>query len=185
MRMARPLHVAFAAGATGAWRIDSITPVTGEPLAAADRLAVIEGAAAPLPAGAWALSGVVSHLRYTEAREAEALAAVQAPLARPQATRAALIPIRKTEAWWALAQDARRALFAGAHMEIGMDYLPAVARRLHHSRDAGGPFDFITWFDYAPADADAFEEMVRRYRATREWSYVDREVDVRLSRAPG
>ena len=68
------------------------------------------------------------------------------------------------------------------HIGIGLDYLPAVARRLHHSRELGEPFDFLTWFEYAPEHADAFEEMVRRLRATAEWRYVDREVDIRLVR---
>jgi hypothetical protein len=40
-----------------------------------------------------------------------------------------------------------------------MEYLPAVARRLHHSRELGEPFDFLTWFEYAPEHADAFEEL--------------------------
>src|SRR5215471_12400037 len=61
-------------------------------------------------------------------------------------------------------------------------YLPAVARRLHHSRELGEPFDFLTWFEYAPEHADAFEEMVRRLRSTAEWRYVEREVDIRASR---
>lgn len=64
-----------------------------------------------------------------------------------------------------------------------MDYLPAVSRRLHHSREIGEPFDFLTWFEYAPEHASLFEEMVDRLRATEEWSYVDREVDIRLSRS--
>ena len=62
--------------------------------------------------------------------------------------------------------------------------MPAVARRLHHARDLGGAFDFLTWFEYAPESAAAFEELVARLRATQEWSYVDREVDVRLRRVP-
>ena len=113
-----------------------------------------------------------------------ALAAVQQGLARPQATRAALIPIRKTDAWWALAQDERRSILEeqSRHIAIGLEYLPGVARRLHHARDLGEPFDFLTWFEYAPADAAGFEELVRRLRATLEWRYVDREVDIRLSR---
>ena len=60
-----------------------------------------------------------------------------------------------------------------------LKYLPAVARRLHHSRELGEPFDFLTWFEYAPEHADAFEEMVRRLRSTAEWRYVEREVDIR------
>jgi hypothetical protein len=63
-----------------------------------------------------------------------------------------------------------------------MEYLPAVARRLHHSRELGEPFDFLTWFEYAPEHADAFEEMVRRLRSTAEGRYVEREVDIRASR---
>jgi len=54
---------------------------------------------------------------------------------------------------------------------------------LHHSRDLGQPFDFLTWFEYAPEHAAAFEDMVQRLRATEEWRYVDREVDIRLSRS--
>jgi formate--tetrahydrofolate ligase len=68
------------------------------------------------------------------------------------------------------------------HITIGLDYLPAVARRLHHSHDLGEPFDFLTWFEYAPTDSEQFEELVGRLRTTAEWSHVDREVDIRLSR---
>jgi chlorite dismutase len=105
-------------------------------------------------------------------------------LLRPQATRAALIPIRKTAAWWDLAQGERRAIFEeqSHHIGIGMQYLPAVARRLHHSRELGEPFDFLTWFEYAPEHADAFEELVRRLRSTAECRYLEREVDIRASR---
>ncbi len=39
----------------------------------------------------------------------------------------------------------------------------------------------LTWFEFAPADAGRLEDLVARLRAT-EWAYVDREVDVRLSR---
>jgi chlorite dismutase len=83
------------------------------------------------------------------------LAAKQQGLDRPQATLAALIPIRKSEAWWELAQDERRRVFeeSSHHIEIGMKYLPAIARRLHHSRELGEPFDFLTWFEYAPEHA--------------------------------
>ncbi|MEI8154526.1 MAG: chlorite dismutase, partial [Hyphomicrobiales bacterium] len=59
---------------------------------------------------------------------------------------------------------------------------PAVARRLHHCRGLGGPFDFLTWFEYAPEAESAFDAMLQRLRATEEWCYVEREVDVRLVR---
>jgi len=61
-----------------------------------------------------------------------------------------------------------------------MDYLPAIARRLHHSRDLGEPFDFLTRFEVAPEHSQAFDELLRRLRASKEWDYVDREVEIRL-----
>ncbi len=184
--MPSPLLVTFAGGASGPWRVDRISPVTGDGLPQAERLAVLEGrdAATPAPAG-WVLRGVTSNTRYTNRPEQDALGPRQQGLHRPCATRAALIPIRKSAAWWELAQDERRAIFEeqSRHIGIGLDYLPEVARRLHHCRDLGEPFDFLTWFEYAPEHSHRFEEMVRRLRETTEWQYVEREVDIRLARS--
>ncbi len=101
------------------------------------------------------------------------------------ATCAALIPIRKTETWWTMAQDERRKIFEtkSHHTETGLKYLPAIARKLYHCRDIGQPFDFLTWFEYAPEDSDKFEELVKSLRETEEWKYVDREIDIRLIKA--
>lgn len=147
----------------------------------AERLSVIESAMPPAEA-VWVLRGATGNTRYTTRSEVDTLAARQQGLGRPQARYGALIPIRKSDAWWALAQDERRAIFEeqSRHIRLGLEYLPAVARRLHHSRELGEPFDFLTWFEYAPEDADAFEMLVRRLRDTEEWRYVDREVDIRL-----
>jgi len=183
--MPLPLPVHFVAGSSGAWRIDHIRTVLGEGLPVAGRLAVFEGPDTTSHGdGRWVLRGVTSNPRYTTRPEVDALVSRQAGLLRPEARRAALIPIRKTAAWWDLAQDERRAIFEdqSRHIGIGLDYLPAVARRLHHSRELGEPFDFLTWFEYAPEHADAFEEMVKRLRDTPEWRFVDREIDIRLSR---
>ena len=184
--MPAPLTVSFTASHTGPWAIDHMATVAGEGLPLARRLAVQEGAGGASVAGAaWSLQGVTSHMRYTHKNEASALVAVQEGLGRAGATCAALIPIRKSEAWWSLAQDDRRAIMEeqSRHIALGMEFLPAVARRLHHCRDLGGPFDFLTWFEYAPADADRFEALVQALRRSPEWAYVDREVDIRLSRA--
>lgn len=183
--MPLPLLVTFAAGASGAWQVDRIETVVGEGLPAVERLAVLEGAAAVPPTGSnWVLRGVTSNTRYTNRSELDALAARQQGLSRSQATRAALIPIRKTEAWWALAQDERRSILEeqSRHIAIGLEYLPAIARRLHHSRELGEPFDFVTWFEYAPQDGAAFEDLARRLRRSAEWRFVDREIDIRLTR---
>jgi hypothetical protein len=182
--MSLPLQVAFAATAAGPWRITGATTLRGEALPRADRLTVVE--AAPVPAAVWVLRGVTSNHRYTTRAELDGLVARQEGLRRSLATRACLIPIRKSAAWWALAQDERRAVFEeqSRHIGIGMRALPAVARRLHHSRDLGEPFDFLTWFEFAPGDEPAFDAMLAALRATREWDYIDREVELRLSRDP-
>lgn len=178
-------HYSFIGGEQGPWRVTRITGVAGESLAAVPNLAVVN---APKQAvaeqGAWLLQGFTSNVRYAERSEVTQLRAVQEGLDRPAATCAALIPIKKNAAWWALAQDERRAIFEAQshHTAIGLEYLPQIARQLHHSRDLGEPFDFLTWFEFAPADEGAFDHMLVRLRASPEWAYVEREVDIRLAR---
>ena len=180
------LFSSFVAGAGGSWTINSVDAVKGEGLPSAPRLEVVEDRRdVASPPGGWAIAGTTSNLRYTTTAEAGTLAAVQEDLGRPRAEQAAMIPIRKNEAWWALSQDERRSIMQeqSRHITIGLDYLPAVARRLYHSRDLGQSFDFVTWFEFAPEHAGAFEEMLGRLRETLEWTFIEREVDVRLTRA--
>lgn len=167
----------FAGADSGQWMITSIMAVRGPALPFARCLAIDRGP------GDWTLTGVASNLRYTTAAERQSLQARQEGLGRPASTRAALIPIRKSANWWQLAQDERRAVYhAGGHLPIGLDYLPGVARKLYHSRDLGEPFDFLTWFEFAPDVEAAFDHMLDRLRTCGEWDYVDREVDIRLTR---
>jgi hypothetical protein len=175
---------AFLGGDEGAWRIVSMRAVRGAPLAHASRLAMIDEPAALVAPPIWGLRGVRSNVRYVTDAEKTALDDASPPLGRPEATRAALIPIRKSDGWWALAQDDRRAIFEerSHHVAASMRFLPAVARRLHHSRDLGEPFDFLTWFEFAPEHEGFFDELVTLLRATEEWKFVEREVDIRLAR---
>lgn len=175
----------FIGGSKGMWRVTRISPVTGVDLLAVGWVDLVNEDIRALPAGAqWLLRGVTSYERYTNQREKEQLSALQPPLGRPEATCAALIPIKKSAAWWQLPQDERRAIFESrsSHIAASLKYLPAIARRLHHSHDLGEPFDFLTWFEYAPEHADSFEELVQKLRATEEWRHVVREVDIRLVR---
>ena len=164
--------------------MQAIAPIRGEGLPAAGRLAVVEDGSALLSAARWVLRGATSNERYATRTEHDELSRRQRPLGRPEATRATLIPITKSAEWWALSQDERRALFEerSRHIAIGLEYLPDIARRLHHGRDLGEPFDFLTWFEYAPAHAGRFAELVRRLRATAEWGFVEREVEIHLAR---
>lgn len=179
--------VAFVGGSVGAWRIERQETVSGQPLPAAARLDVAERSREPGGDLAWILRGVTSNERYVTRREHELMTSRQQPLERAGATRAALIPIRKSDAWWELPQDERRTIFeeTSRHVATGLEYLPAIARRLHHSRDLGEPFDFLTWFEHAPQHEARFEELVRRLRATEEWRYVEREIDIRLELSDG
>ena len=161
--------------------------VRGEGLAPVSSVAVVPAALAPTAAPAvWRIDGQISNLRYATRGEVTALRSKQEPLGRAHARLAAMIPIKKTAAWWDLAQDERRTIFeeTSQHTAIGMRYLPAVARQLYHSRDLGEAFDFVTWFEYGQADRQAFEDLVVLLRATREWEYVEREIDIRLERQP-
>lgn len=177
----------FVAGSIGVWSVSKIKTVKGDPLATAAKLEVVNGPVTRLVSGtAWILRGVVSNARYATRSEKDLLTVKQAPLGRREATRAALIPIRKSAAWWDLPQDERRRIFeeSSHHTRTGLKYLPAIARRLHHCRDLGvtEPFDFLTWFDYAPEFGTAFEDLVGELRATEEWKFVEREIDIRLAR---
>lgn len=175
----------FFAGNDGAWQVLDARTVVGEPVPGCERVDVVQGNPGPMPDGtAWVLRGVTSYLRYTTGEEQAALAAIQPVLGRPEACCAALIPIRKSAAWWALPQDQRRDILEdqSQHIRTGMHYLPAVARRLHHSRDLDEPFDFLTWFEFAPADAAAFDDLLAALRASAEWAYVEREAELRLLR---
>jgi chlorite dismutase len=133
---------------------------------------------------AWTLRGTTSNARYSHRRELDDLAVRSAGIRRSAASCAALIPIRKSAAWWDLGHDERREIFEeqSRHIRIGLDYAPTVARRLHHCRDIGEPFDFLAWFEFAPGQKGAFDRMLERLRETSEWRFVDQEIDIRLER---
>ena len=180
-----PNLVTFAGGDIGIWRVERMQTLRGLPLPSVHRIAVIEGRGSPLSGKkVWSLHGIASEERYVRRAEREMLESRQPPLGRPEATRAALIPIRKSKEWWQLSLAERREIFEeqSHHISIGLGYLPAIARRLLHSKDLGEPFDFLTWFEYSPAAAGEFEELVAKLRRSREWAHVDREVDIRLGR---
>lgn len=173
-----PLLVAFVAGFEGLWLIEGISAPVGEPLPPAARLAVIEGADAEHPRSAhagrtgeprWVLRGVV-------AGQGEDARADQLPLGRAEARCAALLAVRMAPGWWERAEEDRRAL--SANVEHG----PTVSRRILRARDRDEPFDVLTWFEFPPDRQPEVDEITARLRDSEEWSYVEREVDIRLIR---
>lgn len=182
-----PRLVSFVGGRKGAWKVQSVRAIRGDALPSIERLNIVAGRAAEEDV-AWVLRGVVSHERYVTRIEKDPLAAKSPALGRREAECGALIPIRKNATWWALTQDERRRIFEeeSHHTRIGMEYLPAIARRLHHCRDLAEaePFDFLTWFEFARRDAGEFDALLARLRASEEWNFVEREVELRLTRDP-
>jgi hypothetical protein len=182
-----PRLFSFIGGLEGSWKVTDIRAIVGDGLPASEKLNIIAGGGTPLPSGAaWKLRGITSHERYVTRPEKVQLLARQPALGRPEADCAVLIPIRKTAKWWMLTQDERREIFEGQsrHTQIGLEYLPAIARRLHHCRDLAEPepFDFLTWFEFAKKDTIEFDLLLARLRASEEWKYVEREVEIRATR---
>jgi hypothetical protein len=183
--MGKPQVVSFVGGDSGAWHVERVVGVTGPPLANVACLDIADGRAAEDGGRGWVLRGVTSNERYVERSEREALVA-------RQGTGACfgdvwrLDPDHEDGVVVALTQDERRAVIEtrSRHIATGLAYLPAIARRLHHGRDLHEPFDFLTWFEFGPADIEAFEELVGRLRETEEWTFVEREVDIRVVRWP-
>jgi Chlorite dismutase len=180
-----PRLFSFIGGNQGPWKARESRCITGEPLPRIERLEITSGISPRLDA-TWVLQGAMSNERYVTRPEKAQLVEKQQGLGRPEATYAVLIPIKKSPDWWALTQDERCAIFElqSHHNQIGMDYLPAIARRLHHCRDLTEeqPFDFLTWFEFAPSAEEGFDQLLARLRASVEWGYVEREVEIRLLR---
>jgi hypothetical protein len=64
VRVAAPLQVTFAGGATGQRRVDRMGTVRGDDLEVVDYVAVLEGPQASVPReSAWAVRGVTSYER--------------------------------------------------------------------------------------------------------------------------
>lgn len=177
----------FVGGKTGRLLVVSHTTISGEPIERVDAVDMIAGFVKEPPAEAiWTLRGVATNDRYTTRAEKTTLIRKQAPIGRPEAILSALVLLRKRSEWWALTQDERREILEEDlhHIAIGLRYLPAVARRLLHCRDLEdqAPFDFLAYLDYAPVDGVAFDDMMDLFRKTKEWAFMDREIDIRLAR---
>src|SRR5690606_799004 len=103
-------------------QVTAMHTLTGEPLAPAERLNLIDSQEFPERRGAaWLLSGITSYDRYLTRGEKAALTGKQPDLGQPEATCAALIPIRKNAAWWSLTQEERREILEtqSRHIQTG------------------------------------------------------------------
>src|SRR5687767_8434809 len=103
--MHNPRLFSFVAGDSGAWRVERMETLVGAPLPRAASLHICAGESDVTTPTAWTLRGVTSNERYVTQAEKANLAVRQQGLGRLTSTCAALIPIRKSAAWWTLPQD--------------------------------------------------------------------------------
>ena len=179
--------ISFKGGTGGQWNITSMNTLAGIPLEKAQKLHITTNGHADISTPAtWTLKAFISNLRYTTRAEKTDLDKRNRGLGLPEYNCSALIPIKKSDEWWLLTQDERRKIFEedSRHIQISAGYLSAISRQLHHCRDLGEAFDFITWFEFSSEHIDQFNELTERLRKTEEWKYVVREIDIRLERAP-
>jgi len=133
--------------------------------------------------------GVTRQLNYTDAKTLERLKE-NAPTrgnGRDQPN-AVVFPLSKSAKWWGMTQEKRTAYFfkkpdrSGeshlGHNEIGFLYIQKIFRKLYHSRFVNAGQDFVTYFEYADADSEAFNKLLNGLRnETRnpEWKFVNEE----------
>ena len=91
----------------------------------------------------------------------------------PVATFIAKIPIRESAAWWDLPPD------IGARSLKKHPTTPPSAWNICRP-SLGNCTIAANWFEYAPDYEAAFDDLLTRLRATPEWAFVEREVDIRL-----
>jgi hypothetical protein len=178
--------ISFVGAAQGLWNVIAMKTLAGEPIEPIRKIDIIKGEV-PAPVNeksTWILRAFISNLRYTSRSEKNDLDQKSKGLGRPEFNRAALIPIKKSKEWWLLAQDERRKIFEedSRHIRTSANYLGVISRQLHHCRDIGEPFDFLTWFEFSSEHDNKFDELCDILRNTEEWKYVVREVDIRLEK---
>jgi len=175
----------YIGGSTGSWRITSVQTLSGPALRSATHVEIAHRAVHRPPAGAsWILSGVVKNTRFVTREERPVDPLRHHGTNNREATCAALIPIRKSAAWWNLAHEEREGILEeqSRHFLSGLRIFPAIAKRLLYGRDLGEPFDVVTWLEYAPCDEVVFNELAAALRISEERKFVEREIDIRLVR---
>jgi chlorite dismutase len=174
----------FIGASTGQWKVLSIKTIVGSALPIVDYVSTVKGVVNLdlQSTSSWIIKSFTSNLRYTKRDEKQELNEKSRTLGNPEFNHAAMIPIKKSEAWWQLAQDERRKIFEedSKHIQSSTRYLPFISRQLHHSRDLGEDFDFVTWFEFSSKHDEEFNSLCYTLRKTEEWKYVDREIDIRM-----
>ncbi|MBI4389438.1 MAG: chlorite dismutase family protein [Nitrospinae bacterium] len=130
--------------------------------------------------------GVTRELNYTSAETLDRLKA-GAPKRGDGKSQpnAAVLPISKTSAWWALPLDKRENYFNQrpeifgknhlGHNAVGFMYITKIFRKLYHSRFIDGQQDFVTYFEFSDEDSETYKKLLDGLRdktTNPEWGYV-------------
>ena len=173
------------------YRVDAVVAVRGEGVpgiepgqlwSRVERVGSLAVPAAPF-------LGSTQHAVYTDAATRSELSQISST---PSGPIAVLIPIRKAASWWALGQDERQAYFTRGsrpgHTALGRPFAGRIYRRLYHARYLpASTWDFLTYFEFAEAHAEAFRELLSILRDPAhnpEWAFVQRELEIWMRRAP-
>lgn len=167
------------------YELQAVLPVRGAPAAGAEAgqaWSRVEQPGAPaLPEAPFL--GSTQHLVYTDAATRSELTQVSRGGSGPVAV---LIPICKSAAWWALAQEERQAYFLPGrqpgHTALGRPFAARIYRRLYHARYLpGSSWDFLTYFEFPESERAAFRELLAILRdpaQNPEWAFVERELEL-------
>ncbi|MGP0628703.1 chlorite dismutase family protein [Nitrospina sp. 32_T5] len=143
--------------------------------------------------------GVTSELRYTDAETLERLQQ-NAPQRGSgfEQPNAVVFPLSKSKEWWGMTQEKRESYFFRdperfgsaheGHNEIGFRYIQKIFRKLYQSRFIDGESDFVTYFEYADRDREAFDALLEGLRNTEwnpEWKFVEEAPIVYGTRVQG
>jgi hypothetical protein len=182
--------------------VDDVVTVRGAPLPEVRKgwhMTRVEGRVPAPAAGATqavfaTVTATTQHLGYTSAEQQAHLARISHP---GPGKVVVIIPITKSEAWWALPQDRRQEHFAPlsaerasagvrGHTVIGTDYADRIFRRLYHARYLpDSDWDFVTYFELHPDHVPDFRRLLAELRdplRNPEWAYVEREVEIWMHR---
>ena len=110
----------YIGGIRGQWSVTRSVTYSGLPLKAVSHVEITNGPLSRTPGGtSWILRGIVSNTRYVTREERGDREPTRSRFGPADANCAALIPIRKSPAWWNLAPDERREIQESRSRQFG------------------------------------------------------------------
>jgi hypothetical protein len=173
----------YIGGTTGSWRVSTIASISGMPLPPVTHIDIAHGALDRAPAGAnWVLHCIASNTRFVTREEPRRLPSDPPRMGRFSESCAALVLVRKSRGWWNLGLSEQQQMLEVPSRNIRgrLSFLPAMMRRMQYRTNVREPFDFVTWFEYAPQDASIFDDLVTAMRSSEDWHYVEREIVIKM-----